>query len=266
MELRYSCMKVATPEASFTLRGATKVTLQDRRTCPCHEKWLSWSALVTHETSSTLRGATGVSLQHHHTLHLPRKMTVTIDPQTTWNVQYNKRRNRSHPAILPNTAPATKNDSHDWSSSNFQRAKQQVSVSNIAWHEEWLPWLIFLTYQTPFTMHGATGVSLQHHQILCLPPKMTFLDLREILRNRLNWTVIYNKRPIRPWSENDLTMNPSVRNPSGNWGYFSRWPRTPCVEKCNISRSGYHSKLHRILRLAIWKGNFALLRGLNTNY
>ena len=54
---------------------------------------------------------------------------------------------------------------------------------------------------------------------------------------------------IRPWSENDPRMKPSVRNPPRNRGYFSRPPRAVCIEKYNISRSGYHSKFHRILRL-----------------
>ena len=44
-------------------------------------------------------------------------------------------------------------------------------------------------------------------------------------------------------------MKPSLRNPPRNRGYFSRPPRAFCIEKYNISRSGYHSKFHRILRL-----------------
>ena len=54
---------------------------------------------------------------------------------------------------------------------------------------------------------------------------------------------------IRAWSENDPRMKPSVRNPPRNRGYLSRPPRAFCIEKYNISRSGYHSKFHRILRL-----------------
>ena len=54
---------------------------------------------------------------------------------------------------------------------------------------------------------------------------------------------------IREWSEHDPTMKPSVRNPPRNRGYFSRLPRAFCIEKYKISRSGYHSKFHRILRL-----------------
>ena len=54
---------------------------------------------------------------------------------------------------------------------------------------------------------------------------------------------------IREWSENDPSMKPSLRNPPRNRGYFSGPPQAFCIENYNISRSGYHSKFHRILRL-----------------
>ena len=59
----------------------------------------------------------------------------------------------------------------------------------------------------------------------------------------------HDPRMIRAWSDHDPTMKPSVRNPPRNRGYLSRPPRAFCIEKYNISRSGYHSKFHRILRL-----------------
>ena len=128
-------------------------------------------------------------------------------------------------------------------------------------------------------MRGTTDGILQHHRILRLPRKMTVMtDPRHI------WNVIYNARnnrwhpptspnsapatqndspkfranfsktaetsfPMRDRSEHDPSMKPSVRNPPRNRGYFSRPPRAFCIEKYNISRSGYHSKFHRILRL-----------------
>ena len=64
-------------------------------------------------SSTTKRGATGVILQLHQILHLPRKMTVIINPRHIWNVIYNARSNRSHPPASPNTAPATQNDCND---------------------------------------------------------------------------------------------------------------------------------------------------------
>ena len=48
-------------------------------------------------------------------------------------------------------------------------------------------------------------------------------------------------RMIRATSEQE-----TVRR---NRGDFSRSPRAFSIEKYNISRSGYHSKFHRILRL-----------------
>ena len=104
----------------------------------------------------TLRGATGVTLQHHQILCLPRKVTVMIDPCHIWNVIYNARSNSCHCPTSPNTAPATINNSHDFSSSQMKRysqcGEQQVSPSNItkycACHEKSLSWLIFVTYET----------------------------------------------------------------------------------------------------------------------
>ena len=50
---------------------------------------------------------------------------------------------------------------------------------------------------------------------------------------------------IRAGSEQETV----IRNPPRNRGYFSGPARAFCIEKYNISRSGYHSKFHRILRL-----------------
>ena len=95
---------------------------------------MTWLMSVAYETSFTMRGVTGVILQLHQILHLPRKMTVMIDPRHIWNGIYNARSNRSHNPTSPNTAPATQNESHDWSASHMKRhlqcAEQQESQSN----------------------------------------------------------------------------------------------------------------------------------------
>ena len=99
--------------------------------CACHAKWLSWSILFTHETLFTMRGVTSVIVQTHQILRLPRKMNLMIDPCHKWNVIYNARSNMCHIPNSPNTAPAKKNDSHDWSLSHMKRylqcAEQHVS-------------------------------------------------------------------------------------------------------------------------------------------
>ena len=158
-----------------------------------------------------------------------------------------------------NTAPATKNESHDWSLSHMKRylqcAEQQVSLSKLtkccACHEKWISSLILFTHETLFTMRGAKSVIVQTHQILRLPRKMTVQNLKEICWKRMkrHFQCAADPSMIREWSEHDPRMKPSVRNPPRNRGYLSRPPREFCIEKYNISRSGYHSKFHRILRL-----------------
>ena len=159
-------------------------------------------------TSFTMRGATRVTLQLHQILRLPRKMNLMIDPPHIWNVIYNARSNKNHPVTSANTTPATQNDSHDWSASHMKRhlqcAEQQESASNFtkycACHAKWISWLIPITYETLFTMRGATRVSLPLHQILRLPRKMNLMiDPHQI------WNAIYNARSntgYRPTSPN----------------------------------------------------------------
>ena len=120
-----------------------------------------------------------------------------------------------------------------------------------ACHEKWHSSLILFTHETLFTMRGVTSVIVQSHQILRLPRKMTVQNLKEICWKRMkrHFQCAADPRMIRPWSDHDPRMKPSVRNPPRNRGYLSRPPRAFCIEKYNISRSGYHSKFHRILRL-----------------
>ena len=214
-----------------------------------------------------MRRATGLILQRHQMMHLPRQMTLMSDVRHIWNVIYNARSNRCHTPRSPNAAPATKNDLHHWSSwhlkCHLQCAEQQDSSSNVtkycACHEKWLVSLILVTYETSFTMRGATGITLQPHQILRLPRKSALQNLSEILRERLKRqfqcaadSTMIRPWSVRAWSEHDPTMirpwncktepvrSQSLLFPLGN---------AFCIENYNISRSGYLPRFHRILRL-----------------
>ena len=153
----------------------------------CHEKWLWWWTLISNETSSTMRGATGVILQLHQILRLPRKMTLMMEPYLKWNVQYNARRNRSHHPTAPNTARATRNDSHDWSLSHVKRpvqcAEHQESNSNL-------------------------------HQIYCACHKIfSWRFQRKIpeLLPAIERRFADNPSMIRPWSDDDPRIKSSSR-------------------------------------------------------
>ena len=179
-------------------------TSQDKFTkyCACHAKWIPWLIRVTHETSFTMRGATRVTLQLHQILRLPRKMNLMIDPPHKWNVIYNARSNKSHPVTSANTAPATQNDSHDWSASHMkhhlQCAEQQESASNFtkycACHAKWISWLIRVTYETSFRMRGATTVTLQCHQILHLPRNINLMIDPRHIWNRVTYETSFTMR------------------------------------------------------------------------
>ena len=147
--------------------------------CACHERLPPWLILVTYETLFAMRGATGIALQPHQILRLPRKVTLIIDPCHVWNVIYIARSNRHHPPTSPNTVPATKNASHDWS----------------------------LLNETLFTMRGATGITLQPHQMLRLPRTMILM-----IEPCHIWNVIYNARSNRCHCPTSPNTAPATKN------------------------------------------------------
>ena len=130
-----------------------------------------------------MRGAAGVTIQPHQILRLSRRKTRILSPHHRSNLIYNARSNWCHHQTSPNTAPVRQKDSHSESSSHmkahFQCAEQQVSPSNLtkycACHAERLAYLVLITYETSFTMRGATGVTIQPHQILRLSHKKTHI-------------------------------------------------------------------------------------------
>ena len=183
--------------------------------CACHAKWISWLIRIAYETSFTMRRATDITLQLPQILRLPRKMNLMIDPHHIWNVIYNARSNSQHPPTSPNTAPATQNESHDWSTSHMKRhlqcAEQQAAPSNLtkycACHAKWMSWLSHITDETSFTMRGATGNTLQPHQILRLPRKMNVM-----IAPRHIWNVIYNARSNSQHPPTSPNTAPATQN------------------------------------------------------
>ena len=185
--------------------------------------------------------------------------TAPATKSDTWTSPNTAPATKSDTWTSPSIAPATQNDSNAWSSSHMKRhlqcAEQQVSPSNLtkycACHAKWLLCLILVTYETSFTLRGATGVTIQPHQILRLPRKMTLQHVRKNVRKRMKRHFQCGADPsmIRPWSDHDPTMKPSVRNPPRNWGYFSSPPRAFSIVKYNVLRPILHSNFHQVLRL-----------------
>ena len=127
-----------------------------------------------------MRGATGITLQLHQILRMPRKMNLMIYPHHIW-----KR--------------------------HLQCAEQQSTPSNLtkycACNAKWISWLIHITYETSFTMRGATVNTLQPHQILRLPRKINLMiDPHHI------WNVICNARSTGQHPPTSPNTAPATKN------------------------------------------------------
>ncbi len=100
--------------------------------------------------------------------------------------------------------------------------EQQEPPSNVsiycACHEKWLSSLILVTYEMSLTLHGATGVTLQHHQILPLPRKMALMIESCHIRN-----VIYIVRSSRSRPPTSPNTAPATKNHSHVWSLSHIW-------------------------------------------
>ena len=178
-----------------------------------------------------------------------------IDVRRIWNVIYNARSNRSHPPTAPNTAPATQNDCDDWSASHMKRhlqwAEQQESQSIFTkyctCHAKWISRLIRVTYETSFTMSGATTVTGQVHQILRLPRQMNLMiDPRHI------WNVIYNARSNNRHRTSSPNTAPATQNESHDWSASHMKRHLQCAEQAqSASNLTKYCACHEICKFKI---------------
>ena len=157
-----------------------------------------------------------------------------IDPHHIWNVIYNARSNKTQPPTSANSAPATQNESRDWSASHMKRhlqcAEQQASTSNLtkycACQAECMSWLIVLTYETSFPIRRAARVTLQLHQILRLPRKLNLND----------WSASHMKRHLQCAEQQASPSNlpntaPATQNESHDWSASHMKRHLQCAEQ-----------------------------------
>ena len=130
---------------------------------------LQYIILCTTKYYSILQSTT---LYYKELLRATKYCSILLcEPGHIWDVIYNARNNRSNNPASPNSAPAKKNNFHDWSWSHMKRSlqfvEQQTSPSNLTkyctCHQKKLTWSIRVTHETLFTMRGATDVTLQPH-------------------------------------------------------------------------------------------------------
>ena len=94
---------------------------------------------------------------------------------------------------------------------HLQCAEQQLSPSSLtkycACHAERLTYLVLITYETSCTMRGATGVTIQPHQILRLSRRKIHLPNHHYI-----WNLIYNARSNRPPPPTSPNTAPATQN------------------------------------------------------
>ena len=182
--------------------------------------------MPTHQImhSTTPYSYNKVLLQYYSVYY---KGTLIVGLRYIGNVIYNARSNSSHPSTSPNIAPAT-NDFHHWSVSHmncnitkccFCHEKRNSNVTNYCTcHETWLSWLILLAYETSFTMRRATPLTLQGHQILRLPRKMTFQNMKPICYDPTmklqNWTPPFAELTFSPSATHFVCKSTTFRAPT----------------------------------------------------
>ena len=189
------------------MRGATGVTIQPHQILRLSRRKITYLIIITYETSFTMRGATGVTIQPHQILHRSRRKTRMLSPHHIWNLIY--MRGATGVTVQPHQIlRLSRRKTHLL---NLQCAEQQVSRSNLtkycACHAERLTYLVLIAYETSFTVRGATGVTIQPHQILRLPRKMTRLLYRPHI-----WNVISNARSNRCHYPTSPNTAPATQN------------------------------------------------------
>ena len=224
----------------------------------CIEKYnISRSGYLS-KFHQVLRLPQKVTLELHQVLRLPRKMTLELHQvlhlPRKWHLNFTKYCAYHAKRHLNFTKYCAYHEKWHLTFTKYcaYHEKWHLTFTKYcACHTEWLAGLILVTYETSFPMCGETNVTLQTHQILRLPRKITMQHLAEICEKQLkrHFQCAADPSMIREWSDHVPRPFPSVRNPPRNRGYFSRSRRTVCIEKYNISRSGYLSKFHQVLRL-----------------
>ena len=134
---------------------------------------------------------------------------------------------------------------------HLQCVEQQASPSNrtkyCACHTKWMPWLIRIAYATSFTMRGATGITLQPHQVLRQPRKMNLMIDPHHL-----WNVIYNAWNSRHHPPTSPSTAPATQNERHDWSRSRMKRHLQCAEQqvstCNLTKyCACHAKLHSLI-------------------
>ena len=160
-----------------------------------------------------MRGATSNTLQPHHILRLPRKMTTQDQTENSWKQVKRHFQCATDPSMIRDRSD------HDPTMIRPRQRKTEPAApprllfaparSRFYWKLQRIP--LRLSFQispnaTP-AMRGATGNTLQPHQILPLPRIMNVM-----IEPHHRWNVIYNARSNRQHPPTSPNTAPATQN------------------------------------------------------
>ena len=134
----------------------------------------------------------------------PSPSTAPTTKSDTWTSPSTAPTTQSDTWPSPTTVPTTQSDTWNLTKYCAYHQKWHLTFTKYcACHTEWLAGLILVTYETSFPMCGETNVTLQTHQILRLPRKITMQHLAEICEKQLkrHFHCAADPRMIRARSE-----------------------------------------------------------------
>ena len=219
--------------------------------CACQEGWFPWLILVTAETLCTMRGVTSVIVLTHQISRLPRQMNLMIDPCHTLRLFTMRGATcviaQTHQILrLPRKITVQNHKEICWKQlkRHFHCAADPIMIRELSDRETVSPQpasrprLLF----TPTTsimlwkiQHFAVRLSfqislntatLQLHQILCLPRK---LSLRIIPFH--TWNVILNARSNKCYCPSSPNTAPATKIEYHDWSVSQMKRHFQCAER-----------------------------------
>ena len=208
--------------------------------CACHAERLTYLVLIAYETSFTLRGATRVTIQPHQILRLPHKMTRMHDRRHIWNLISNARSNRYHDPTSPNTAPATKNDTARFQRKSPKTGETSFPMRGRSEHDPSMirPWKRKPQPASQVRLLFQLTTSIFYCKIQRFAPNLTFKPSPNTAPTTKRYT--WPSPSAAPATKSDTWGSPSTapatQNDSHAWSSSHMKPHFQCAEQ-QVSRS-----------------------------
>ena len=207
--------------------------------CACHEKWhCKISKKISKNRWNVISNAGPIRAWSDHDPRMKTQTATRLASEVTFRAHHEH-------FLLKNTTFRAQSYIQTFTKYCACHVKCHLNFTKYcACHAERLTYLVLITYETSFTVRGATGVTIQPHQILRLPRKMTRLLYRPHI-----WNVISNARSNRCHHPTSPNTAPATKNDSTALSSSHMKPHFQCAEQ-QVSRSNLtkycacHEKWH----------------------